>query len=250
MQGEYVEVRPRVSEHKYRMAQDILKYISQYCHINTTEDEVYFLSEILISAKGLIEQIGPVIYQTVPESADELMKKIRKVIRGYFNQSIESDAEIFSPYLHHLLPPTHIQLDVECTDWKDAVTKSAQKLLELGYIEERYIDAMIQNIEENGPYVVLTKGFAVPHEGLDQGSIKVGMNLIRLKNPVNFDAEENDLVEFVCCLSAVDHKTHLKAFFNLVNMLQNPEFKEALRQCKTPDETVKVIEKYEYSIDS
>ena len=90
MQGEYVEVRPRVSEHKYRMAQDILKYISQYCHINTTEDEVYFLSEILISAKGLIEQIGPVIYQTVPESADELMKKIRKVIRGYFNQSIES----------------------------------------------------------------------------------------------------------------------------------------------------------------
>ena len=88
MQGEYVEVRPRVSEHKYRMAQDILKYISQYCHINTTEDEVYFLSEILISAKGLIEQIGPVIYQTVPESADELMKKIRKVIRGYFNQSI------------------------------------------------------------------------------------------------------------------------------------------------------------------
>lgn len=109
---------------------------------------------------------------------------------------------------------------------------------------------MIQNIEENGPYVVLTKGFAVPHEGLDQGSIKVGMNLIRLKNPVNFDAEENAPVEFVCCLSAVDHKTHLKAFFNLVNMLQNPEFKEALRQCKTPDETAKVIEKYEYSIDS
>lgn len=139
---------------------------------------------------------------------------------------------------------------MECTDWKDAVMKSAQKLLELGYIEERYIDAMIQNIEENGPYVVLTKGFAVPHEGLDQGSIKVGMNLIRLKNPVNFDAEENDPVEFVCCLSAVDHKTHLKAFFNLVNMLQNPEFKEALRQCKTPDETAKVIEKYEYSIDS
>lgn len=33
------------------MAQDILKYISQYCHINTTEDEVRFLSEILTKVR-------------------------------------------------------------------------------------------------------------------------------------------------------------------------------------------------------
>lgn len=49
----------------------------------------------------------------------------------------------------------------------------------------------------------------MPHEGLEAGSIKVGMNLIRLKNPVPFGEEEFDPVEFVCCLSAVDHK-HLK----------------------------------------
>ena len=83
--------------------------------------------------------------------------------------------------------------------------------------------------DRNGPYVVLSPGFAVPHEGLEKGSIKVGMNLIRLKHPVEFGADEFDPVEFVCCLSAVDHKTHLKAFFNLVNMLQNKEFKESLR---------------------
>lgn len=241
---DYVTVSPMLSD------EDYLRVGNKIDSLRNSRNLPSRIEEKEISAKGLIEQIGPVVYQTVPENADKLMKKIRKVIRGYFNQSIEADAEIFSPYLHHLLPPTHIQLDVECSDWKDAVRKSADKLLELGYIEERYIDAMIQNIEENGPYVVLTKGFAVPHEGLDQGSIKVGMNLIRLKTSVNFDAEENDPVEFVCCLSAVDHKTHLKAFFNLVNMLQNREFKDALRQCKTSDETARVIEKYEYSIDS
>ena len=105
---------------------------------------------------------------------------------------------------------------------------------------------MIVNIEENGPYIVLSKGFAVPHEGLEQGSIRVGMYMIRLKTPVLFGAEELDPVEFVCCLSAVDHKTHLKAFFNLVNMLHNEEFKEMLHRCRTPEEAAAIIEKYEY----
>jgi mannitol/fructose-specific phosphotransferase system IIA component (Ntr-type) len=139
-------------------------------------------------------------------------------------------------------------LDVECNDWREAVRRSGKKLLELGYIEERYIEAMICNIEENGPYVVLSKGFAVPHEGLEQGSVKVGMSLIRLKTPVPFGEEELDPVEFVCCLSAVDHKTHLKAFFNLVNMLQNEEFKKKLHECKYPEEAAAIVEKYEYSV--
>ena len=65
---------------------------------------------------------------------------------------------------------------------------------------------------------------------LEAGSIKVGMHLIRLKTPVSFGSEEFDPVEFVCCLSAVDHKTHLKAFFNLVNMLQT-ELKAGVPIC-------------------
>ena len=200
-----------------------------------------------ISAKGVIDTIQPILYEAVPELAPGLMKNLRRSIRDYFNQSAGAEAEIFSPYLHHLLPPDHIELDVACTDWRDAIRKSAQKLMEWGYIEKRYVDAMIANVEENGPYIVLSKGFAVPHEGLEQGSVRVGMYLIRLKTPVPFEAEEFDPVEFVCCLSAVDHKTHLKAFFNLVNMLQEEEFKEMLRQCSTPAEAASIIEKYEYA---
>ena len=200
-----------------------------------------------ISAKGVIDTIQPIIYEAVPTLAPGLMKNLRRSIRDYFNQSAGAEAEIFSPYLHHLLPPDHIALDVECTDWRDAIRKSARKLMEWGYIEKRYVDAMIANVEENGPYIVLSKGFAVPHEGLEQGSIRVGMYLIRLKTPVSFGAEEFDPVEFVCCLSAVDHKTHLKAFFNLVNMLQAEEFKEMLRQCATPAEAASIIERYEYA---
>lgn len=199
------------------------------------------------TAKGLLEQLKPVVYDTVPEEAPELMKKIRRVVRAYFEQSVEADGEIFAPDLHHLLPASHIQLDVECTDWRDAIRKASDKLLELGYIEERYVDAMIANIEENGPYVILSPGFAVPHEGVEMGAIKVGMNLIRLRTPVFFE-EEEEPVDLICVLSAIDHKLHLKAFFNLVNMLKTEGFKDALRSCKTPKEAAGVIERYEYEL--
>lgn len=239
---DYVVVSPLLSD------EDYLRVGTKIDTLRNSRSLPSRVEEKEVSAKGLIERLRPIVYEEVPEQAHALMKRIRREIRAYMNQSVEADAEIFSPYLHHLLPASHIQLDVECTDWKDAIRKSAQKLLDSGYIEKRYIDAMIHNVEINGPYIVLSPGFAMPHEGLEEGSIKVGMNLIRLKTPLPFGEEEFDPVEFVCCLSAVDHKTHLKAFFNLINMLQKGEIKEQLHSCETPEEAALIIEKYEYDI--
>ncbi len=245
---DYVVVSPMLNDEDYVRVGNKIDTVKNSRHLPSR------LENPEITARGMIERLEPVIMGLEtevglePGRAAELMKKVKKTVREYFRQSPEADAEIFSPCLHHLLSPDHIVLDVECRDWKEAVRKSGEKLLEQGYIESRYIDAMIANIEEHGPYVVLSPGFAVPHEGLEAGSIKVGMNLIRLKTPVNFGSEEFDPVEFVCCLSAVDHKTHLKAFFHLVNMLQTEDFKERLHVCGTAEEAAKVIEEYEYGV--
>jgi len=239
---DYVVVSPLLSD------EDYIRVGNKIDALRNSRNLPSRIQEKEISAKGLMEKITPVLWQFAPEQAPEMTKLIRRAVRDYLNQPIEDESEIISPYLHHLLPASHIQVDVECKDWKEAVRKSAQKLLDLGYIEQRYVDAMISNIEENGPYIVLVPGFAMPHEGPDMGTIRVGMNLIRLKEPVHFHADEFDPVEFVCCLSAVDHKTHLKAFFNLVNMMQKPEFKEELKCAKDEKEIAYVIEKFEYDI--
>ena len=192
----------------------------------------------------LLNEIVTILYDRVPDEASALMTEIGQKVADFFRTD-PVVSEGYSPALSQLLPASHIQLDIECENWQQAVRKSARKLLELGYIEESYIDAMIHNIEENGPYIVLTKGFALPHEGLDKGVRITGLNLIRLSRPVNFDAEEYDPVEFVCCMSATDHKTHLKAFFNLVNMLKDPGFLQALRECQTAEEAAEIIRQYE-----
>lgn len=192
----------------------------------------------------LLNEIGTILYDRVPDEVSALMTEIGQKVADFFRTD-PVVAEGYSPALSQLLPASHIQLDIECENWQQAVRKSARKLLELGYIEESYIDAMIHNIEENGPYIVLTKGFALPHEGIDKGVRITGLNLLRLSRPVNFDAEEYDPVEFVCCMSATDHKTHLKAFFNLVNMLKDPGFLQALRECQTAEEAAEIIRQYE-----
>lgn len=206
--------------------------------------------EETLNAKDLIDEITPVIKQMVEptELAKSVMKELRMVIREYFKQSVENDANIISPSLHHLLRATDIEVDVECKDWREAVLKSGEKLVEKGYIEERYIDAMIKSIEEYGPYVVLSPGFAMPHAKVEEGSIRLGMHLIRLKNPVTFGVEELDPIEFVCCLSAIDHKSYLKAFFNLVNMLKDEKYRKMLHEAKDEIEMARIIEQYEYSV--
>lgn len=199
-----------------------------------------------ITTKAVLRQIKPILYESVPEYAPKLMEQITKKLMGYFRMvNSEEEAQMFSPSLHHLLPEMYIQTDVKADTWQEAVSASAQNLLEKRYIEEKYIQAMIDNIEENGPYILLAPWFALPHEGIDRGTMKIGMNLIRLQKPVKFD-DEGDPVSFVCCLSAVDHKTHLKALFHLVNMLQYEGFQEAMEQAKTSQDIAKVIEQYEY----
>lgn len=202
------------------------------------------------TAKELMKKLAPLVYDKAGEQARELLEQIGAVVFDYFEEAGGPDEEIYAPCLYQLLTPSHIQLDVDCQDWRNAVYASAKNLLQLDYIEPRYIDAMIQNIEENGAYIVISKGFALPHEGVDRGVKKLGMNLIRLSKPVTFDAEDRDPVEFVCCLCAADHKTHLKAFFHLVNMLKNESWKDELRNCRTSEEAAEIIKRYECLMES
>ena len=52
----------------------------------------------------------------------------------------------------------HVQTAERAEDWKDAIRMAAAPLLENGSIRASYIDAMIHNVEVNGPYIVIYAG--------------------------------------------------------------------------------------------
>ena len=155
--------------------------------------------------------------------------------------------EVSMPLLA-MLPSEAVRLNVSCESWQEAVRQSAQYLLRNGCIEERYISSMIENVEKNGPYILVAPGFALPHEALNAGAKKVGMSLIRLAEPVVFGKPEFDPVEWVCCLSAINKETHLKAMFHLVNLFHNQKFRDEIRDAGSGEEVYNAIKRYEYEM--
>ncbi|WP_077613061.1 BglG family transcription antiterminator [Clostridium sp. Marseille-P2415] len=240
-QTEHIVISPLLNDEDYIRVGSKIDTIRNSRHLPIRKEK----KEITVN--GIIKTVKPVIHKYLSEAGKPCMEEIKLCLENYLGEKDTGD--VFSPYLHHLLTADFVALDVECSDWREAVKRSAEMLLKKGYIEERYIDAMIRNIKENGPYVVISEGFAFPHEGLEMGTLKLGMSLIRLKTPIPFGDDEFDPVEFVCCLSAVDQKSHLKAFFHLVNMLQNKEFKKALREAVDAEAVAGIIERYEYMME-
>lgn len=136
------------------------------------------------------------------------------------------------PVLKDLLNEKTIKLNVEAKTWEDAVIAGGELLEKNGSIEHRYIDAMIKSVKEIGPYIVIGPGIAMPHARPEAGAKKVGMSLITLSTPVNFGNKENDPVDLVVCLCAVDHISHIKALSELVGLMGDDEKVKRIRSAE------------------
>lgn len=98
----------------------------------------------------------------------------------------------------------------EALTWEEALQVSGNLLKEQGRIEQSYIDAMIQNVHELGPYIVIAPRVAMPHARPENGVHARGISVVTLKQPVAFSDDPAHTVSLVVCLAAVDADSHLK----------------------------------------
>lgn len=154
----------------------------------------------------------------------------RQKITSLLQHAQENQAEerMAGPVLEDVLAPELIRLDVEVENWQEAVRQAGQLLVDHNQVEPRYVDAMVHMVEENGPYIVIDKGVAMPHARPEDGVKSLGLSLLRLSNPVNFGHEKNDPVKLVIGLSSVDAEMHLNALRQLARLLSDKQNKEVL----------------------
>ena len=114
-------------------------------------------------------------------------------------------------------------------------------LVEQESIEERYITAMIDAVKTLGPYIVIAPGIAIAHARPEDGAKKIGISLVRLKPPVEFGSKNNDPVDLVFGLSALDHDSHIDVLRDLAGILQNKEIIEVVRLSNSIEEIFKAI---------
>lgn len=149
------------------------------------------------------------------------------------------------PMLSDLLHERHIVLDAECDGWQASVKVAGQPLLESGEITPAYVEKVIENITEYGPYVVITKGIALAHASSSVGVNKTGMSLVRLKTPVAYGNASNDPVTYVFMLASTGPETHMTALQCLSELLQDHVSTTCMATARHPTEIVEQIKRFE-----
>ena len=115
-----------------------------------------------------------------------------------------------------MLKLENVQVVDSARDWEDAVRIAVTPLVKGGYVEERYIDGIIDNAHELGPYFVLVPNLALLHARPEQGVIKKQLALTILRKGVVF--KEGQVMR------------------ELATLLADPKNIEALAQSQNADE--------------
>lgn len=75
-----------------------------------------------------------------------------------------------------------IRLQAEAETWQDAVKIGVDLLVAADVVEPRYYQAILDAVEQHGPYFVLAPGLAMPHGRPEEGVKKTGFALVTLKS--------------------------------------------------------------------
>ena len=134
-----------------------------------------------------------------------------------------------------------IKVNVCANDWEDAILKVGELMVEIGVARPEYAEGMIKTVKEMGPYIVITKGIALPHARPEEGALKTALVIVKLKKPINFGNPDNDPVDILIGLTAVDKKSHIKALAQLARVLQQSDALKKLHEANTSEEIYDII---------
>ncbi|HAQ6432424.1 TPA: BglG family transcription antiterminator [Enterococcus faecium] len=190
------------------------------------------------SAQELLSALLP--YIELKEGVDE--EKLYQVLNRKMNKLLEKK-EDQRPMLSELLTEEMIQLSDQPKNWQEAITFAAQPLLSENKIEESYIKAMIERVEQYGAFIHIGYHIALPHARPEDGVNEVGMSLLKLQQPVDLLDNPAHPISLFICLAAIDNEAHLRALANLTKLLSNKQNLQDLLHASTKEEILAIIRK-------
>lgn len=143
--------------------------------------------------------------------------------------------------LKNFINAERIQITNHCDTWQEAVQLAAKPLVDGKQIQPQYVDEVIKNITNNGPYIVLKEGFALPHAQANGYVNETAMALLVLKKAVSFsDSSEHD-VKVLMFLASTDPQAHMSAMVELVDRLDNDTWLNTLIAANDGNELLELL---------
>lgn len=139
-----------------------------------------------------------------------------------------------------LIREENIAIVESVSTWQEAIHLSAKPLIDNGYIEPRYVDAIFENINKFGPYFVLAPDIAMPHASQADGVNEKQISLLILRHPIRFSENGYD-VRLVFTLAATDSESHLDGLRNLAEIFAHEERIQAIIAAKSVAEVMSLL---------
>lgn len=142
----------------------------------------------------------------------------------YFSQNENDKEKEKTLHLKEMIKPELIRLNIEATNWEEAVRLAYEPLVQHHYITQNYVEETIRSVKIVGPYIVITKHVALPHTKPECGALSIALGIGVLRSPVKFGNQDNDPVKYIFSLSAIDNQTHLTAMAELLELFNQKSF--------------------------
>lgn len=111
--------------------------------------------------------------------------------------------------------------DIDVSDWKEAIIKTCEILINKEYISKDYPNKLIKLTEEIGAYYVITKDIAIPHLRPEEGVLKSGYSLFSLKNGVDFNGVN---IKYLIYILSLDNNEHIEKIKEIAKIIENKDF--------------------------
>ena len=138
------------------------------------------------------------------------------------------------------LSAKHIHLNLSAQNKEQAIRYAGQKLVEGGYVEPDYIDAMLAREKLTSTY--LGESIAVPHGTIEAKDrvIKTGIVICQYPNGIQFGDEPDEIAHLVIGIAAQNNE-HIEVIMRITSALDEAGVIEKLSQTQSIQEVLEIL---------
>ena len=171
-------------------------------------------------------------------------KRVMEIIEKEFGYQSVSRA-VRTRDFSSLLKYDCVRINDGGENWREAVRAAGKPLMDRGFIEERYVENILDTMENIGFYSVSDDSFALLHGKENEGVNQTSISLIVNREPVTFG---DKAVRIVFCLAAKNARDHLPAIITLMRMVKTTTLIRDLESAETVDEIYQSILQHEMEV--
>ena len=155
--------------------------------------------------------------------------KLKNDLSSYFNKindnkTIDNNTIELRKYIFE----DNIQLNLEADNWEEAIRLSAMPLLKNKDITEEYIDAMIENINNLGAYIVVDDGIAIPHARPDNYVKNFGITINTYSKPITIGSHNN--INIFITIASTNNEDHIELITQIMKLIENESLIDMLNR--------------------